>query len=104
MLGIAGDYLLWGVGKVSNGAKSARVQGQLMKVLEGSRRPNSGICTQSCRNGEGSKRRNMIGFAFFNDHRSGNHVEDRLKWVWRNQRQENQLRSHRNLANDENKR
>lgn len=79
-------------------------QGQLMQVLKGSGRPNQGICTQSCRSGEGSKGRNMIRFAFLNDHHSGNHVEDRLKWVWRNQRQENQLRSHHKAANDENKR
>lgn len=35
----------------------------------------------------------MIRFAFLNDSHSGNHKEDRLKWVWRNQRQENQLSS-----------
>lgn len=34
-------------------------------------------------------------FAFLNDYRFGNHEENRLKWAWRNQRQENQ-RSHRN--------
>ena len=33
-----------------------------------------------------AKEKNVIRFAFLNDHHSGNHVEDRLKWVWRNQR------------------